>query len=247
MARPKKVPSSLTRSVLFRTDQVERLEAVALEAGLDLSDLVRLAVDRALDEPVFAARSRRLAALELSLRRLDAAPELVRELVVTGWEGREMSVPLETPLRPPVVKLVRRCVRLLRELGMSPPSAGPARRRTPAPTRPEFPDTWATPVPDDLLYLLASPAARAVAPRDAVEPRSRPVGVVVDPTVVPPAGAGEPVARPTEPHLAFFGDAFTNAEQRGWVVPHRGAADSHLPSRGVLCHIEWHLVERDGR
>ncbi|HEX4609386.1 MAG TPA: hypothetical protein VH092_14410 [Urbifossiella sp.] len=193
MAPPRKVPpGSVTRSVLFRADQIEALDAAAGRLGIDLSDLVRGAVDLLFPLHPDENWARIRAALEVRRRVLEGRDEsrAVVRAILEGWRGREPQLPLRVAERD-TVRLVDEVVRML---GYLYPEAADRRWAADraATAWAGLARDWAGTAPDALLTLLACPAVRCV----WLDPKSdrRPHLLVIARRVAEP-GTAEPLER----------------------------------------------------
>jgi hypothetical protein len=115
MPRPRKVPpGSITRSILFRAEQIDALERAAAGAAADVSDLVRAAVDLLYppgSRPGYADRVRSRAALERCRRAIGGRGYLV-DAVVRGC-ARPTPAPPDVPGGRAAAALVREAVAIL--------------------------------------------------------------------------------------------------------------------------------------
>ncbi len=165
MAPPRKVPpGSATRSVLLRADQIAALDAAAVLFGVDLSDVVRGAIDLLSPPDPREEWTRVRAAFELRRRELGRRPSAVRNelelAILDGFRGEEPRLSLRAAGRGSA-NLVAGMVAMLRRL--SPPvpiePAGPDWARE---QWAEFARDWASRADAGLMALLACPAVRCL-------------------------------------------------------------------------------------
>lgn len=177
MARPPKIPAGDKRqlSILLRGEQVEAANLMKAALGLELPDVIRGLLDWALplDPADLACRGR--AAVELLWRGVEHSDPL-RSVVVAGWRGKPMLIPVEAAVTRADVRQLTKLVGMLTALGLPAPAAEgedadepPAaelppgqrqRRPSPLPRRPPALADWAAWTPHALLTVLSTPAVR---------------------------------------------------------------------------------------
>jgi hypothetical protein len=157
VAPPRKVPpGSVTRSILFRADQLAALEAAADWAAADVSDVLRAVVDLLLPSAAAAVWARTRAGFELRRRALLARPDLL-QAVEEGWRGLDPRLPLAAADRD-TARRVGEAVGMLRRLCQNVKQ----KDRTPRWVENQwraFAGDWAGRAVDPLLAVLACPAA----------------------------------------------------------------------------------------
>jgi hypothetical protein len=222
MGRPRKTEGGKARSLFVRDDQLRHLDELALEAGLDASDVVRAFLDFLLPGPAGESgrtptprpanpayrvkkgepapayladpsrRARARAALERDWRRVRHSKPLAWA-VLTGWKANELVIPGGVPAPAQSIRVARQCVAAIRWLQMTPDK--PDREDLGPDVR--LANDWAANSPDRLLHVIASPGVRVVhcTSTDDAYAADRPDEIVVSPRLAAAAGGELPVEK----------------------------------------------------
>ncbi|MFO0805503.1 MAG: hypothetical protein U0791_20555 [Gemmataceae bacterium] len=151
MGRLAKSPGGQTKTVLLRRHQIDRITEMAERLGCDSSDIVRSSLDLLASRNENDVRARTAAALERNRRLLESISWDLIPIVLRGWAGDEMLLPMKQARSASVVRLVDATAKMLKRLWSPPP-----RERVEG----YFPTTGFENTADDLLTVLASPATR---------------------------------------------------------------------------------------